>query len=354
MSESGTPVLPGGNNTYVRSYGEGSDKLVIGFSRNPKDFLLNKYIQIRDVTLRSGFFLRISTEEAGRIINANLADYVWPDGADRPQNNDGTEQFAFKTYLTERYDFPWKLGRLAVEQAAWGIVEQHEANKAQQAMTGRTVRVHQTLNDPNNWEADHVKDVTTIAGVQGPWDVSTVARKDIQKSINYALDVIIKSTLSVVRRRDLKLVMNPTTARAIAVTPEIVEYLKGSRFSMGQLTQDERTQFDEFGLPPSLYGVETVIEDATKVTSRRGAATRAADYVMPDGVVYLLARPGGLVAPPGGGPSFSTVSLFMYEDMSTETFDSDKHRRQEGHVVDDYDPVVTASASGFRLTGILT
>jgi hypothetical protein len=349
-----TPVLPGGNNTYVRSFGEGSDKLVVGFSRNPKDFALNQYVQLRDVTLKSGFYLRITTEEAGRILDANLSDFVWPDGADRPQNNDGTEMFAFKPYGTTRYDFPYKLGNEAKDQAAWGIVESHEAIKAQQAMTGRTQRVHGVLANASNWEADHVKDVTTITEVGGAWDTATSTNKRIQKSINYALDIILKSTLSAVRRKDMVLVLNPDTARQIAATQEIAEYLKGSRYSLPQVRQGESDPFDEFGLPPSLYGVKVVVEDATKVTSRRGAATRSADYVMPSGVGYLLARPGGLVAPPGGGPSFSTVSLFLKEDMTIETFNEDKHRRTEGHVVDDNQPVVTASASGFRLTGLLT
>src|SRR6056297_2580602 len=143
----GTPVLPGGNNTYVRTFGEGSDKLVVGFSRNPSKFALNEYIQIRDVTKKSGFFLKINTEEAGRILDSDLSDYVWPDGADRPQYNDGTEQFAFHDFRTQRYNFHWKLGRDAKDQAAWGIVESHEAIKAQQAMTGRTVRVHSILNN---------------------------------------------------------------------------------------------------------------------------------------------------------------------------------------------------------------
>lgn len=350
---SGTPVLPGGNNTYVRSFGEGSDKLVVGFSRNPKDFALNRYVQIRDVTLKSGFYLRINTEEAGRIINSDLADFVWPDGADRPQGNDGTEQFAFHDYRTQRYNYAWKIGQEAIEQAAWGVVESHEAIKAQQAMTARTVRTHGVLANDANWESDHVIDVTTIVGNTGPWDASTVARADIQRSINYALDIILKSTLSVVRRKDLKLVMNPNTAREIAQCQELKDYLKGSRYSLPNFRSDD-AQFDEYGLPPRLYGVETVVEDATKVTSRRGAAARAADYCMADGVVYLLARPGGLVAPPGGGPSFSTVSLFMYEDMSTESFNSEEHRRTSGNVVDDNQPVITASASGFKMTGILT
>src|SRR5690606_37954622 len=155
---------------------DASGRLVIGFSRNPRDFALNKYIQIKDVKKDSGFYLRINTEEAGRILNADLADFVWPDGADRPQNNDGTEQFSFKDYRTQRFDYNYKIGRKANEQADWSVTESHEEIKAQQAMTGRTAKVHAVLGSAANWEADHVKDVTTISGNTGPWDADTSTR----------------------------------------------------------------------------------------------------------------------------------------------------------------------------------
>ncbi len=347
---SGTPVLPGGTNTFVRSFGEGSDKLIVGFSRNPKRFALNEYIQLRDVSLKSGFYLNINTEEAGRVLDSELSDHVWPDGADRPQNNDGTEQFSFKDYRTQRYNFSFKIGYDAKDQAAWDIVESHQAIKAQQAMTARTQRVHAVLGTAGNWEAAHTIDVSLVPGVTGPWDESTNVRADIQRSLDYGADVVTKATLAVVEKEDLRLVMNPNTARALAATQEIRDTVKQSRFAMGNITQQE--YFDNYGLPPYLYGYRVIVEKTVKTTNRRGG-TRAAQYVMPDGVAYLLSRPGGLVASAAGGPSFSTVSLFMHEDMSTETFEDTEHRRLKGNVVDDYQPVVTASVSGFRFTGVL-
>lgn len=348
---SGTPVLPGGNNTYVRTF-DASNKLAVGFSRNPKDFALNQYIQIRDVKKTSGFYLRINTEEAGRILAADLGEFVWPDGADRPQHHDGTEQFAFKDYRTMRHDFSYMLGRESNEQADWSLAESHEQIKAQQAMTARTAKVHDVLNTAGNWEADHTKDVTTILGVTGPWDADTSTRGDILKSLNYASRIIMKSTLSKVRKRDLVLVMNPTTAQEIGETEGLRDHIKQSTWALGQFRQDS-AQWSEWGIPNDIYGFKAVVEDATKVTSARGASTVTRDFVMPDGVAYLLARPGGLVAP-AGGPSFSTASLFVYEDMTVENFDDEKNRRIEGHVVDNYQAVVTASASGFRFTGLLT
>lgn len=348
----GTPVYPGGSNTYVPNH-RATNGLVIGFSRNVNDFPLNQYLQIKPVEKDQGLYLKLTTEEAGRILNSDLADFGWPDGADRPQNNDGQELFHYEDYRTKRYDFPYRLGYKASKQADWAIAEAHQRIKAQQAMTARTVKVHALLANSSSWETGHRKDVTSISGNTGAWDVSTVARQDIKRSLNYAAEQILKSTLSVVRKSDLYLVLSPNTAHQISECQEVVDHIKGSPEAYSQVKGQEG-RWSQYGLPDQLYGFNVVVEDTTKVTSRRSAATRAADFVMGSGIAYLLARPGGLVAPAGDGPNFSTVSLFAYEEMTVEEFDDEKERRLEGHVVDDYDVVQTASVSGFKFEAVTT
>jgi hypothetical protein len=348
----GTPVYPGGSNTYIPNH-RATNNLVIGFSRNPKQFPLNSYVQLKPVEQDQGKYLRITTEEAGRILDSDLSEFVWADGADRPQNNDGTELFAYDDYRTKRYNFGYKLGYKAKNQADWAIGKTHQQIKAQQAMTGRTVRVHSILAANSSWETGHRKDVTTIAGNTGTWQASTTARQDIKRSLNYAAETILKSTLSVVRKEDLKLVLDPQGAHRISECQEIVDHIKGSPEAYSQV-KGGSGRWSQWGLPDSIYGFEVTVEDSTKVTSRRGAATRAADFVMPAGSAYLLARPGGLVAPDGEGPNFSTICLFVYEEMTVQEFDDEKNRRLEGHVVDDYVPVQTASVSGFKFEGILS
>lgn len=346
----GTPVYPGGSNTYIPNH-KATGNLVIGFSRDVKRFPLNQYIQLKPVTQDQGKFLRITAEEAGRIMDSNLSQFVWADSADRPQNNDGTELFTFDDYKTLRYNYAYALGYKAKNQAEFGISKVHQQIKAQQAMTARTNRVHSILAASSSWETGHRKDVTTISGVQGPWDASTTARQDIKKSLNYAAEMILKSTLSVVRKEDLRLVINVPTAHEIAACQEIVDHIKGSPEAYSQV-KGETGRWSQYGLPDSIYGFPVVVEDTVKVTSRRGASAATRGFVMADGIAYLLARPGSLVAPDGEGPNFSTISLFVYEEMSVQEFDDEKNRRIEGHVVDDFVPVVTASVSGFKFEGI--
>lgn len=348
----GTPVYPGGSNTYIPNH-RATNNLVIGFSRNPKQFPLNSYIQLKPVEQDQGKYLRITAEEAGRILDGDLSEFVWGDGADRPQNNDGTELFTYDDYRTKRYNFAYKLGYKSKEQADWGIAKMHQQIKAQQAMTGRTARVHALLAASASWETGHRKDVTTISGNTGTWEASTTARQDIKRSLNYAAEQVLKSTLAVVRKEDLRLVINPPTAHRIATCQEIVDHIKGSPEAYSQV-KGASGRWSQYGLPDSLYGYEVVVEDSVKVTSRRGASSATRGFVMGDGIAYLLARPGSLVAPDGEGPNFSTICLFVYEEMTVQEFDDEINRRITGHVVDDYVPVQTASVSGFKFEAILS
>jgi hypothetical protein len=346
----GTYALPGGSNTYVKNH-QATGNLVISYSRNPKDFPLNRYVQIREVKKDSGFYLQITAEEAGRVVGGNLSEFVWPDGADRPRRNAGHEQFRFVDYRTERFDFDFTLGYKAQNQADWDVRETGAATKSQQAMTARTRAVQSTLADETNWDASHIVAVDAIPGCQDSWELSTTQRGDIKKSLNYGTQVIQKETLSVVKKKDLQLVMNPVTAARIGESAEIRDYIKGSEDAWKQVIGQEGL-YSEYGMPNALYGYEIVVEDAVMVTSPRGAATVVRSWVAPDGIAYLLARPGGLVSS-GGGPSWSTIMLLMFEEMTVETFDDDKNRRTEGDVVEDYAPAMTAPVSGFKFNACI-
>lgn len=350
-SGAGTYALPGASNTYIKDHGA-TGNLVISFSRDIKKFPLNRYVQIREVKKDAGYYLQITAEEAGRVVGGELSEFVWPDGADRPRRNAGHEQFRFKDYKTERFDFDFTLGYKAQKQADWDVRETGAATKSQQAMTARTRAVHRLLGDNANWEASHYADVSAILTNQGSWELSTTQRGDIKRSLNHGLTVIQKDTLSVVRKEDLHLVMNPTTAARVGESQEIRDYIKGSEDAWKDVIGQEG-RYSEYGLPDRLYGFDVVVEDAVMVTSARGAATVTRSWVMGDGVAFLLARPGGLIAKAASGPSFSTVMLFMYEEMTVETMDDDKNRRTEGHVVEDYAPALTAPVSGFKFNAVI-
>lgn len=341
----------GQNNTYIKDHAS-SGRMIIEFSRNPKEFPLPNYIQVRPVKKQSGYYLKIDQRQAGRLVGGELNDYVWPDGHPRPKTRQNGQEFNFHDFFCTRRNFGQPIGDLAREQADWSVEDTQEGMQAQQAMTARTLLVHTALDLSANWDATHYVNVTSIPGVSGTWDAALSTNLYIKKSLNYGAKRILKSTLGKVRRKDLILVMNPDMATAISETQEIVDHIKQSPEAYSQLEQNSG-RWSEWGLPDRLYGFPVVVEDTVMVTSPKGAATQTEEFVMGGAKAYLLSRPGGLVSK-GGGPSFSTVTLFAKEEMTVQRTHDQYNRLLDVDVVDHVGVGLTATAAGFAFRSALS
>lgn len=349
----GTAVYPGGGNTFVKSH-KATGGMVVAFSRNVNRFKLPKYVKYKTVEKDAGYYLRMTAENAARIVGKSTIEFTWPDGADRPRRNAGTEKFAFVDYRTERMDYDFTLGYKSMNQADWNIYEQEAHNHGQQAMTGRTCDVISALQTAGNWDASHTIDVDDISGVTGDWATSTSELQNIKKSLNYAKNLVHLHTLGAIAEQDYILVVNPVTAMAIGESQEIVNYVKSSPDAWKMIQGKTEGLNKQWGMPDELYGIPLVVEDAVVVTSVRGAATPTYSYAMSDGYGFLLSRPGGLHSDaPAASQELSTITLFLYEEMTVEKRDDPHNRRVEGHVVDDYAAAMTAPVSGFFFTGLL-
>lgn len=340
-------TLPGPYNTYVRDH-ESSGKLVVDFSRNVKKFAINSYAQIAPVKKQTGLYLKMTVEEAGRIVNSDLANFKWPDGAPRPRGRESSEYHQWLSYITQRYSFPTTLGDLTTEQASWDIKSQYNRILGQKAMTGRTVLGIAKLVDTTLYDATHTSAVASIPGNTGNWAASTTARQDIKRSLATAANIIMLDTLSAIDVNELLLVINPTLAKNMALAQEIVDHIKGSPDALAQIRGELPGRNAIHGLPDKLYGYPIVVEDAAKVTTRKGATT-SRSFVMSDTVAVLCARPGGLIGV-ADAPSFSTLTCFMKEEMTVEMFHEDEDRLTNAYVAEDYDFEVTAPASGYVFT----
>jgi hypothetical protein len=335
---------PSGTNTFVPQF-DASGQLVVAFSRNPKDFPLNQYVTITPVKKGQGYFLKITPEQAARILNTDLSENVWHDGNDAPNMSWGNESFQFVKYETERYAYGFRMGWKTTEQADWKIVASHAAISAQRAMTGRAYVAITTLTTTSNYSASHFGTATSVGG--GKWNAGTVAAPYIKKTILAALKVINQDTLGVVGPRDIILVVNPTLASAMTSSQEIQSLLSNSPFAMEVLKGDE-IKAGRWGLPPFLYGVQVVVDDTVVITSAK-LATESIGYALADTTALLVARPGGITSPEGS-VSFSTGHFFVYEEMSVETRDDPDNRRTTGRVIDDWNFSIVAPSSGFVVT----
>ena len=344
-----TAVYASGTNTFVVSH-DATQNMVVDYARNIEDFPVNQYAQIRKVDKVQGYWLSMTVEEAGRILNSNLADFEWPDGTVDPEANDGTEAFEFLAFLAKRYRFGFNLGYLASGQAGWDIIAQHSSIKARQAMTARTQKVVTAMTTSGSYDASHTSAVSSITGVSGKWDVSTTARQDIKRSLDHAAETIYKDTLGAVTKKDLNLVLSPGCLRKISVAQEIVDLLKGSPSAYGWIRGALAGEKVDYEVPKELYGYRLVVENTVKVTSRKGG-TVARSFVLGDTTPALISRVGALEAKiPSQAPTFSSLTLFMQEEMTVETRDDPDNRRTKGRVVECFDVKLTAPASSFLFT----
>lgn len=360
-----TAVHPGGSNTYVPSTAA-TKNMQVDFSRNPQAFALNRWLYIVPVDKTVGLYTRMTVEEAGRILNNG--EHLWPYGEDEPQDRGRVEKFELPAYRTRRFHHGFRIPQETADEAPWDILAQHARIVMQQAMTNRTMQAVALVQNTSNWPAANtgaVTGLTNSAGltVTGKWDQSTTARLDIKKSLVIAAQVIQKQTLNAIKISDLKLVIGPDTAAAMACTQEIADFVKGSTDAYKYI-KNELGPNALYGLPQYLYGFEIVLEDAVKATTRKGASSQTKSWVWDGDKPALLYRAGGtgsdetdgLVGPENSNeaPTFSAVTCFVKEDMTVESFNDVNNRVQKGRVVDNFDNQITAPISGYLFQDALT
>lgn len=353
----GTPVRPGNTNTYLLAHQKG---LIVDFSRNPDSFPLNQYCKVIPVDKEYGAYLRFGIdgglpEEAARVVSTLMSDTVWNPGSELHDGNDFGEMFQYADYKTERHAMPFIVPYEVGEQAPWNVFDDHARRATANMMTRRTVEAITKITTTGNHLSTHYSAVSSISGVTGKWDVSTVSRQDIRRSIHYACDLINLDTLGVVQQKDLILVMSKGCAQKVARSQEIIDYLKSQEGSPAVI---EGKAFDSgnYDMPSMLYGVKVVIEDTVKVTSARGA-TRAASRVLADATPFIVSRPGGVEGNANSQESAScSLGMFVYnkQELAVEQEDDSWNKRTKGKVVDNRIAQVIAPATAFLFTAAVS
>ena len=348
------PGFPGPTNVVIPTL-EASGKLTVGFSRNPKRFVLPRYVQYVTSGAVTGLYMKLSAQEAARVVS--LPEHDWGYGTPRPVQ-ENTEQFNLIQYFCKRRNVSYFLDRTTVQGAAWPIHEQHQQIKAAQMMTIRTQEVVTLLTTATNWQtaadpdlsANHTDTAANVAG--GFVNNGTSTDPLFMKFLNTTDLLISKDTLSVVQydgvNAESVVLMGPNDADRISRSAEIHDYIKGSYFAKEELNTHLQPN-GRFGLPSQVYGRQIGVEDAVKVTSRKGA-TLAKSYVWPDNTIVIASRVGGMEGV-YGTPSWSTATWFYFQDeLTVEVFADAKNRIDEGHVCQNGVAVLTSPLSGYLLT----
>lgn len=338
--------MPSGTNTFLPQMVQ--DNLIVGYARNVSDFAINRYCQIVPTSKNRAHYLFVDGSAASRLTNADLRNHVWPDGERRPSGDNNVAEFEFKEIATVRKSYEYTVGHMAVEQAAFDIHAVNSGFQGVRAMTARTQAVWTALTNAS-W-GSNTGTATALGG--GFISTGTATSPVFKKIVNKAVQQIRKATYGAVGAKDIICVMSPLLAETLSETQEIHSYVKESTFAQAQLRGDMPGLNTNYGLPDVLYKINVVVDDTFKVTSKR-KATEAVSSVSEENGFYFVSRPGGLVMP-YGGISFSTVQLFVREEMSVEIHQDTKNRLDQGYVTDDYGAYVVAPASGYYVTAALS
>lgn len=356
------PSVANSTNAFVPNW-EASGKLRVSFSRNIDSFVLPRLVKMVPTPKPVGFWKRWINQAAARI--TNIDNDVWADGKPRPAAHEN-EQFEYVEFRTIRRDVGYTLGLRTVQSADEDTVAIERNGKAALAMTRRSVRAiavataaasYQTAAD-KNLTVDHT--ATTSALSIGDLSAGSPADPRIMNAVNYAAEVITKDTLGIVADvpASTYLWMNPTTARKLAKSQEILAIIKESTDAYLKITGKLHPNH-RFGLPPTLYGHEICVDNTVKITTARKATTQTKAFAFPDDKILLGTRYGGVDghydnANDAAGTDFSTLSIFHLEDFTVEEFNDQRNRLLEGHVVCDDVSVLTCPATAFYFTAVFT
>lgn len=218
-------------------------------------------------------------------------------------------------------------------------------------MTARTYKAYGVLSDTTKYDTGHSDTFKNWGDAATFANAGTSNNPVIELAMMTAAQKINLETIGVVQPRDLIFLCNPVAARKLSLSAEIHDYVKqpaGIQIVKG----DELSMRQNWGLPPQLYGIDVVVDDAVRVSTKKGA-TLASGYILGDNEAYLLARPGGLVGAYGSA-SFSAISIFSYEEMTVETKDDPDNRKVKGRVVENYDVNMTSPAAIIKMTNLFS
>lgn len=346
--------IGGGLNTFVPTFSAATGQIQVEFTRSVNRFALTRYAQIVPVQQMSGYYLRIDEEETARVVNTQ--DLQWPLGEDRPTgiNSD----IEWNTFTCQRFQTSFNIPQETARQAQWDVVASHARIAAAKMMTHRCVRAASTLTTSTNYTNSYT---SYAAGNQsGYYDKATTLMNtdlldtgdQVQKLFRSAAEKIVQATNAVVAPSDICAVINPTTARLIASNDGVRDYVKNYPAALNFLQGDQ--QFATYGLPSQMFGVNVVVDDTVRVTNRKGSAKSVGFFYGTEAApsIAFVSRPGGLVG--NEGPSFSTLSVFAYEDMTVETLEDPWNRRVRGSVTDNSSITLTAPLAAVYVADLLT
>jgi|ERR1700733_119456 len=358
-------------------YNIAASRYVISYSRKKEEFPINRIIQMVEAKTPSFFYYKLDRDQAIRV--TSLAGQLWADGAVRPSRRDNQFGFRETQAFCNRFEWGGIVGDIALKHAdnTWNAKQVYLEGYTCQAMTGRTLNLWQGgpgggaegtttnwggLDNASTWPSTNVAAANDLNGGAGTWDKAGSDSGNpsnymaIRKSIMSAMNVIFLQTNSRVRPRDLRLVVSPNLAKAMANSDEMRDAYKYGPKAQEYIEGNDANMNDRFGLPPTYAGVEIVVEDSPILqdlpAANQTVSSTARTFIKNDSNAVIMSRPGKIDAQVG--PSFSTVQMHWCEhQLKVEEFHEVKDAYTQFSLVDFYCIVGGALESGFDITGTI-
>lgn len=346
---------PSANNVYLPNVDE-TLRLLVSYARDPKEFAINNYVTVSPISKPIGYYPKVFAGDDVRVPNNALNDALWADGTRRlkSSNEYNTPRHTFDTYTAIRYSWGTTVGFETIEYAdGWDVKQKARNTLASRAMTARTkVIIDAIFDTTNNYPSNHVSTVSALGG--DFWGAGTINNPVIKNTLRRVRDRVVLDTNGKVTLKDLVLVMNPTTAGAIASSQEIHAYLAQQANSLDVISGDNPSIGSNWGLPANLYGFKVLVDSSNIVSAKESIRQDTPSYLFPDNRIAVLARPGGIVSE--GGINFSTVHVLEMKgySMNIEESSDQFNRLFDINITDYFTPLVAAPESGFILNNVLS
>ena len=338
---------------------------VVAFIKQPTQYKLNEYCQYVAHDEPTGLYTTLGRDEPVRVVTSD--EFSWEDTSDMPTGELYKTRFQETEFRCRRFAFPWRVGNVAANTAKFfkpKITQMAEA--LSMCMTHRTRRYFDLLEDTTVWGAN-TSAANTLNSGAGPWDKASDYPDSpnfmaFAKSILQAARTINFYTNGVVGIEDLRLILNPTDAIRIGMSPEMRHYLANSPAAKEEMANPGGRVNQLWSLPKTYVGMEIIVEDAVIVKERPNPnasatslqATANRQYIKPSGTALIVSRKGGIDGT-YGEKSYSTVQMYYYKDLLRIKQEYDSWNEYiKGAVVDYFVMTLVAPPAGYYITSLFS
>lgn len=345
--------FPSYTNVFVPGFSASmTEKLIVDYGRDPKKAPINMLAGITTTDLPAGYFNRQKPEAQSRLLD-DPAAYEFPDNTLFSPKQDNRRDFDYVTWVAKRYAYPAYVGDMELEYASWDIQAQVVNDLGNQAILNRMKQFYNVLNTSGNYLSGLTDTATNYGG--GLWSAGTSANRYIEKTVQSVLIAMDKASVNGVNPEELFLVVTPTVAMAMARSQEIADGLFRTTDYKEHLQYDLwKGQLTRYGLPPVLYGINLVVDNWVKTTTRIGQTT-SSTYTADTNSAYFLTKPGGIKSF-SGGSSFGSVQFFVPKgkEMVTEVLDQPVDKRKMIRCIDMFDVKLVSRECTALVTNVLS